>query len=793
MPQTPKSVSANLAGTNVTLYTVPGGATAVVKTALGQNVVGGSSSITLQKVSSGFNYPLNLSQNPTFTPATGGTTYTKNLLDGPVTLTAGESVTAFDSSTPQYKFPATGNTFVPSNSASYQAVNMVAGNGIYVMAVRDVSNNTSMILRSADANTWTEIATGNLLPLSDTYYIARSGSTWVVAAWNTASYIYSTDNALTWTLGTVSPSTSVIYDVEANSTTFAFATAGGLYTSTSLPTLTLNTTLAAIAQSTNNASAPSVITWNGTYWFIAAYNGTVVTTDFVTFQNLFMQTGLTNNSQNMNSGPTWSSVYSKWYNTIYNSTAGNDIIFSSTNGMVWDRTQIASTALNNGAGRVNVAGSNTVLLAKGPQNSTTLLKSTNGSTWASATDSRGYRGPMMGLANGVFISCEENGASGRFYLSTDPSTNTGTQFTAGAGSFADFRSAASNGTGWILLVNNTSSSQIQVEYGPNSTTRTGTSSIGYDYPSYGNPNTALWWPAASLYVVMTDLGWVFSSSDGGVSWTAVMYHSANEGSLVVHNNLLYFMNRSSSPFVRSSTVAQFTAGTYTTTSLTTNIYPSVQSGYQTASNAFPRAWTSGSMSSNGTTVAVTNTQGLCWLWQPQTNVATPISPGSGGVTVERVNSLDFVYTGATFGNNGTYGFFYSSNIYTTIPTASVPITSSVFSYSPAQTPNSVGNQLGSKITFYGGTYFVCADGLDSLWSGTNVRFLSSNSLSGTSIGGVTPILASASNRSSNRFQSDGTNFLTFNNTNNFLNVYKGTTPLATRASSTITLGVVEIT
>jgi len=93
MAQTPISASVNFGSTTpTTIYTVPGGATAVVKSVIPTSVVGASASVTLNKVTSaGTVYPLAVNAATDF-GATGylNTVRNLNLLPVPINLSAGE-------------------------------------------------------------------------------------------------------------------------------------------------------------------------------------------------------------------------------------------------------------------------------------------------------------------------------------------------------------------------------------------------------------------------------------------------------------------------------------------------------------------------------------------------------------------------------------------------------------------------------------------------------------------------------------------------------------------------------
>lgn len=803
MPQTPKSVSVSLTNVAATAYTVPAATTAVVKTALGQNVVGGNSSFTIQKLSGGVYSPLIINQTPTITPATGGTAFnSKNLIDGPITLAAGESLIVSDSATAAFKFPRTSTAFTSLNSSNYQMNNMLFGNGVYIMVGFDNTNSSSIVLRSTDGDNWTEIATGNLLPLSQSYFISRIGSTWVIGQWNAINYMYSTDNGLTWTAGAL-PAGSLIYCVASDGASrWVMCTALGVYTSTSLPTWTLNTTLNNLINLSYNSSSnptyiPQIASWNGTYWFIASAYGTWVTTNFTTFNTLFQPFG--GGSYNSSfSGVRWSSVYSRYY--AYAKSTGNtlDVILSSTNGYYWTITTPGTNALTSSNARINTAAGNSVLIASGAGGGSTLLKSTDGSTWSSATNTRGtlYRGGMVeGLANGFFLSTQANGNGGDFYLTTDPTTSSGTLFTTGAGTNTSFRAAASDGTGWVMIWYDSTNSTTKCAYGPNSTTMTSATAMVDSSGGY-LPCQVVWWPAANLYVAADIYGYIFTSPTGA-TWTLRNSYNIGAGiaGVVVCGNFLYTIPQGATNSIRRMAAADITTG-WTTIPLTTNAYSDFNSGYYPADfiSVSNGNNTAGPLTTNGTDILMSNYSGSTYIYTP--SVGNSIrTPGVGGVTVERVNNLDIAYTGRLPGvGTQPTGFFYSSDLTSALPTASVTVSSSFNSYSSSN-PVSAGNStIYKKFTFFGGTYYITPDD-NSISYGTNIRLLTNFTWSSTSVGRIPTILAATGQNAQNRLQSDGTNLITYNSvgSSNTAGTWKGTNPLATIAASTVTFGIVENT
>lgn len=796
MPQTPKSISVPLAGAAATAYTVPGGATAVLKTALGQNVVGGSSGFTVQKLSSGVYSPLIIEQTSQITNATGGTPFnSRNLIDGPVTLSAGDSIVVSDSATPQWKF-ARSSAFSSSIVNTYTPRNLLFSNGVYIMVASDSTNVSSLVQRSTDGVNWTEIATGNVLGTANAYYMANRGNNWVVGRWNTIDYMYSTDNGLTWTAAAL-PSGALIQSVAANSTTFVFCTALGVYTSTTLPTWTLSTALnnlinISYSSSSNSAYIPQVASWDGTYWFIANYYGTWYTTDFTTYKTLYGPVGGSSQPSSF-LGLRWSSVYSRYYAIGKSHNNAQDVISSSTNGFDWTPTSTGTNLFGgNSNGRVNSAGSNSVLIAKNNNGTVNVLKSTDGTNWSSATIVRAnFIGMVEGLANGVFVTCRDS--TGEFFMSTDPTTSSGTLFSSAVGGNSNFHAAASDGTGWVLFNYDNAVSYQKCAYGPNATTMTsGAVNVDTSGEYYTN---LVWWPARGVYVAVGQNGSIRTSTNGA-SWTNISFNISQSlvanASVQVIGNFLYVVNYNTGSSIYRTSVADSATSSWVFTQIpiTTFAYNDYANGYYTASMAYPDKYTSGGMASNGTDIVLSNQQGNAWIYTPSVGPFIR-TPGAGGIIVERVNNLDIAYTGITGAGVSTRGFFYGSDIVSSLPTNSTFISTN---FSQTLTNGPGGNPLlsGTKVLFYGGAYYAVSDS-NAIAYATNIRSFTNYTWSSTSIGLVPVVLASSSNGTQNRIQSDGTNFISYSSSTSRQGVFSSTSPVNSLASSTITLGLIEIT
>ena len=280
MAQTPKSVSAYVGSTTpVTLYTVPTGATAVVKTVTTSSLVGGYPSMTVNKVSNGVVYPLTVNSPSGYASGTyWPQNQTTNLLAGPVTMTAGDVLSVSTNATAYYKFPA--NTSPTTNP--YQRINnMNYLNGKYIAVGYDNNAGKGLILTSTDGITWTNQNFGFNINITD---IAYDGSTnYVVVGTNSSGYIYYSTNLSSWTQVTL-PSNYNLYCITYGNGYFVAGGASGrIFYATTPSSWTTN---AFISQTIN-----AVLTI-GTSWAFGSETNYYYTSDFVNFTNPYTLNGL---------------------------------------------------------------------------------------------------------------------------------------------------------------------------------------------------------------------------------------------------------------------------------------------------------------------------------------------------------------------------------------------------------------------------------------------------------------------------------------------------------------------
>jgi hypothetical protein len=283
MAQTPISASVAFnSSTPTTIYTVPGGATAVVKSVLSSSLVGGFPSVTINKVSSGVTYPIVINTVTGYSN-TVGTGYgyqgeaTLNLLNGPITLAAGDSISISTSTAASYKFPT---NISPTTNPNQRISNIQYFNGTYIAVGYDIASGYGLILTSTDAITWTKQTFNFAINLTD---IAYDGTTnYVVVGRNNNSKLYYSTNLTSWTQQ-AAPNSSDMHCITFGNGKFVSGGAAGAswYSNTSAPT-------AWTAFSANSGDAINTVLTIGTTWAFGSVGFYTYTSDFVTYTTPFL-------------------------------------------------------------------------------------------------------------------------------------------------------------------------------------------------------------------------------------------------------------------------------------------------------------------------------------------------------------------------------------------------------------------------------------------------------------------------------------------------------------------------
>ena len=197
MAQTPISASVTFGSTTpTTIYTVPVGATAVVKSVIPTSVIGSAANVTLNKVSSsGTVYPLAIAAQTSYD--TNSSTYfylnqipNLNLLPGPITLSAGESISISTSTTTAFKDP------ISVSNTNYKIYGANYVNGNYVALGQDTSTGLGLVLTSTDGITWTQ-RTFNFYVLNQD--ITYGNGYYVICNQSPSGKVHYSTDLITWT------------------------------------------------------------------------------------------------------------------------------------------------------------------------------------------------------------------------------------------------------------------------------------------------------------------------------------------------------------------------------------------------------------------------------------------------------------------------------------------------------------------------------------------------------------------------------------------------------------------
>lgn len=564
MAQTPKSLSANVnTALPTTFYTVPTGKTAVVNSIIPATNLQ-SQSVTLNKLSGGTTYPVVRSYTMPYTPATGATTLNSpNMLSGPITLEAGESLTASVATSTalngQKVAPIVTTTY-QLQSGTPQFTSSLFANGIYmVIGFFGASGGTysqyqGFVITSTDGLTWT-YQSGFPTGYAQLQNIVYGGGVWVATGYdsgtnNSATVWTSSDNGVSWTKTTLPSSTSWAYQIwYLNGNFIVGDNQSYIYVSTDGLTWTRKTgardlNIGPIGNSQNTIVSANYV--NSIYFF-GTRAGTITSTDLTTFSAPYAVNNC-NATSVVLSNIQYSQINSTWY--AFGSTNGNaeatPCFFTSSDGINWTwNTNLYSSNIINGGYlpsqfATSRAGTNAnIYIGAAHVDSNSITYSTNGgTTWTRGTyASTAYRGPFRTLSNGAFIqysqaSNDGNGPTcymGIWNINVNPALTTVTQqFSLGAhnyGLIGDYIACASNGTGWVgwFWLADTSSAR---QFGGTS------ASTCADYSSVtpnGYPIAATWLPATSKYYMITDAGNVYSTTAYNVAYTSLGQVSGIQG------------------------------------------------------------------------------------------------------------------------------------------------------------------------------------------------------------------------------------------------------------------------
>ena len=741
MAQTPKSVSVNILGNSSTnIYTVPAATTAIVKGVIAAPIQGsGGLAFDVSKTSSGIVYPITQSRTNSYTAATGATNNPNiNLIEAPITMAAGESITLFCGTNSQYRLPNVstfGNTALTGTTPQIRKI--IYANSIY-MAVGTYSTPAlAFVATSSDGITWTEqTGSQNFPTLVDVAFIS-TGSIWVGVA--SKAVIYSTNNGVTWTAATSLPDTNTIAAVIASSTTALIATANSTYwSSTNGSTWTaLSSTVCPAV----NQTGVTGFTFSNNYFVLSNYNSTCVSTDLTNWSFL----GSSQNYTYGTSNSTWQGIaYSPAYTRNFMGRSDPSLADKqfSTSTVGSPNLASACTSPTNGfnSGTLEAAGSNTIIIANNNVGSTTKWKSTNGSSFAVYTDSRSFTGQVVGLANGQFYTYQSL-TSTNYYISTDPSTLTGTLVSSG-NTITDVSCGAADPVSgaYILWSYNSSSTLL---WSQAAITATGAGTLGtnvIDPGTYGGVTDCVWDATLSRFWALTTTGnifwataanavagsWTTFSNVSGTAATGPFSNSQNTANtLDIIGSTIYVTSSNSAGSIYIGNTGN--SSLWITQSVGSSYYQAV---IQNRTNYAGRRYSGQQWSAtNGTNITYMNYNSAFAILTPSINKYAMGNVPAGVGTVQTLNGNQFAYGGYYGGDIA--GFLTGSDLITGL--------GNFYSTGGGQVTSSNVPSL-YKAAYVGSTYYIYSENATLMYSGTSLtNIINSFAVSSSTVAGVQSI------------------------------------------------------
>lgn len=769
MPTTPISVSTGIQGvTNTTIYTVPVGRTAIVKAVSGLNVSAGAVSLTVSKNVGGQNFVVVNNQTSNFTPATGGTErFNENVLNAPLTMAANEQLKVYTATTNRYALPnvATGGT-VADDGTNYGIYANVFANSIYMVA--GYYGGGAYIATSPDAITWTQ-RTAAAPFYTQITILSCNGSIWVGTNLNDSqgTVVYSSDNGVTWGLGIFVAGSINVKSLINNGSTFLLSASNDkIYSSTNGSTWTdvtsYTTAHAGSGGGINN------LAWTGTHWIVANNYGALASTNLTTWLS-YAGVSLGRNISDIFS-TSYSTAYSKYYSARNLDNVPN--IFSSTNGLLWET--LSSGAIT--PFKINCAGANTVLIGVPSSGGTTVYRSTDGATFASATTQGGYAGPMIGLDNGVFLTMLNNGTNDSCMLSTDPTVTTGTTRGTTIGSFILNSAAADPVSGKWIGIGKTAT--LVYAIGGTGPTDIGTAyNTTFTVAAAGIPSSICWSAVDGYFYMVTDTGRVYRTQQYGSGWTfqGLSGVSGATASIKAVGTTLYIASSSHpSSIFTSSTLNNGSA--WTERSCTTpNPY-----AYRNIGNVNAGGYYYGiGLATDGTNLVWNNQTGNAFAVTPSVSIAGMRMPFQRAVgTVQTLNSNQFMYAGSSpLDYGGQYGMFTSTNLTTTYGT-----------FLNLDANVGAANTLPNKFNYVGGVYYLTNVAVNgNIYNGTTPTNIFNNFAgTGASYAGISTVAPG------NGWMIDGANLVSTGQNGKLNAVCKTSTPSNFLYAATVTASIVEI-
>jgi hypothetical protein len=370
MAQTPVSASILYnSSTPTTIYTVPATKTAVVKGILAASQVTSQDVVTVNKVSGGVTYPIVTNQTTGYINAsTQYFQYTGikslNLLQSPITLAAGDSISISTNDTSYYKAE------IAATSANYKIANFNYLNGYYIAVGIDNSTGYGLILTSTDGITYTQRTFTAAVQLTNVVY----GNGYYVVCNLTGGTIHHSTDLITWTEVAL-PSTYPCYALVYGGGKFVTGGDSGYsYYATTTP---LSWTAATVFQ----GNTIRAIAYIGTNYFYGTNGISYYTTNFTNYTQPYVSsiTGF-NPTGAIAASPNKVLVTS----TNIQNSAPNNVLRQSADGVTWSvvNTSGAGGSLTSYYGLPHYAANGGYTYQRYTNDSTMwYLASADGLTW----------------------------------------------------------------------------------------------------------------------------------------------------------------------------------------------------------------------------------------------------------------------------------------------------------------------------------------------------------------------------------------------------------------------------
>jgi hypothetical protein len=527
MAQTPISASVNFGSTTpTTIYTVPGGATAVVKSVIPVSVVGAAATVTLNKVTSaGTVYPLVVNAQTQYDTSTS--TYyvvnaipNVNLLPGPITLSAGESISISTSTSTYFKDP------LGLSNTNYKLTNGNFVNGYYVALGQDASTGLGLILTSTDGITWTKRTFNFYVVTQDIIY---GNGYYVVCNQSTGGTIHYSTDLVTWTEVAL-PSAAAMYSITYGGGKFLTAGNGKAFYATTTP---LSWT-AVVFPSGNASITTYTVSYIGTNYVFSTSGNLFTTTDFSTW----------NTPSYAYDSSGFSGTVAVYANKLYvsysnpvNSVANRSVAYSS-DGITFTNGTTSTTSGSPYNPAVLAFGNGGIILSPSywPGTPISYSKSADGLTWTNVTglSITNYANPAISYSGSVYPLFDttrnymfSQGAPNIQFnaVASDGTITAAASMSFSANSFYGNYAVAGNPTAgtWVagsaayFLAN---SNYSGFYYGSSPTNGNDSSSTGaiLYIPSYGGITSALYLPGSNGFIFGTYKGYL---------WTNAAYNSTS--------------------------------------------------------------------------------------------------------------------------------------------------------------------------------------------------------------------------------------------------------------------------